>query len=898
MYERIFSPNRSLQRRAFFNGLREPVFYDRESSLARFNLLGEDLKWSQGKEGARLSLRRTISGSSSEAGDCLGDYSVTSQIVREGLKKLLEDVADETTAARRRGIVVIPSAIGGETNCLVKELQELLEEHPGLRAAFDDLTGCLVRTETLQNDDRCYAYSVEENANTLVFTAPNGGDAYDVIVVVGAYLLSGNSFEAVDKVLRVSGYAGRIYNYAPRRVMSPAMAWWLDWDEPGSEDEIYGSPGVRHDHSDPDLPIKPIDALVLDLSSMPASGVVLAGDLYDRYSFIEAIRDLGIPFAALTRKRTHGDSRSITEEYDIVSEGLPDFAFDAPEERWREDYEDPDGPDPIFDSFPEPLGFVIDKVYRRVGRPRGEKPHIVALCNTEDAMHCVTRYGTGFPWETEIALALWGMPSGLRTQALEDWYASYGFETPEEFIAWCRRQNGMEKKQRNEVRVSTKTELKKEFQESNLKSMAHLYNVMFEGREEPIFYGGFYPVHGQKDEAQWDLFRYVRGLKRETEYDEECYEEYKEQYEKDFFQLFEARLAADAIGIVVIPSSDKDKKNVLTEIVSSTDEVDLLVVGAYDLTESLKRVETKEKAHHGGSRSVEGNASTLAIAPDVLRYDLILVLDDVVTSGKSFQAVDKLLRDAGFVGQIINFAFARTVSSEAELRFAQDRMGQLPDPRPNARNDGRIDAAVLDLDQTLLDDPVLDVAYEADPYRKMPYELYHDCCKLADLRCSGIPYAIVSNGGRKRLRAVMTTWKVSEAVFGRRFERDEVGWQELPEGVFNAPRVEGQHPYLLSKPCPDGVEQAVRHLVPDAEQASTARIIGLGNTIEDMIAYRAAGIEPALALWGVPIWLRSHARERWGAAHVFESLGDFTDWCKKQDPSRPVDPLDDPDALF
>lgn len=443
-----------------------------------------------------------------------------------------------------------------------------------------------------------------------------------------------------------------------------------------------------------------------------------------------------------------------------------------------------------------------------------------------------------------------------------------------------------------------KTELKKEIQESNLKSMAHLYNVMFEGREEPIFYGGFYPVHGQKDEAQWDLFRYVRGLKRETEYDEECYEEYKEQYEKDFFQLFEARLAADAIGIVVIPSSDKDKKNVLTEIVSSTDEVDLLVVGAYDLTESLKRVETKEKAHHGGSRSVEGSASTLAIAPDVLRYDYILVLDDVVTSGKSFQAVDKLLRDAGFDGQIINFAFARTVSSEAELRFAQDRMGQLPDPRPNARNDGRIDAAVLDLDQTLLDDPVLDVAYEADPYRKMPYELYHDCCKLADLRRSGIPYAIVSNGGRRRLRAVMTTWKVSEAVFGRRFERDEVGWQELPEGVFNAPRVEGQHPYLLSKPCPDGVEQAVRHLVPDAEQASTARIIGLGNTIEDMIAYRAAGIEPALALWGVPTWLRSHARERWGAAHVFESLGDFTDWCKKQDPSRPVDPLDDPDALF
>ena len=50
---------------------------------------------------------------------------------------------------------------------------------------------------------------------------------------------------------------------------------------------------------------------------------------------------------------------------------------------------------------------------------------------------------------------------------------------------------------------------------------------------------------------------------------------------------------------------DNYKKSVLTEIVSSTDEVDLLVEGAYDPTESLMCIEMKEKAHHGGARSVD-----------------------------------------------------------------------------------------------------------------------------------------------------------------------------------------------------------------------------------------------------------------------------------------------------
>lgn len=68
----------------------------------------------------------------------------------------------------------------------------------------------------------------------------------------------------------------------------------------------------------------------------------------------------------------------------------------------------------------------------------------------------------------------------------------------------------------------------------------------------------------------------------------------------------------------------------------------------------------------------------------------------------------------------------------------------------------------------------------------------------------------------------------------------------------------------LYKPCPDGVRRAMRHLIPDEDQRKTARVAGLGNTLEDMIAYNAANVESCLASWGVPERLRGHAQVQWG----------------------------------
>ena len=62
--------------------------------------------------------------------------------------------------------------------------------------------------------------------------------------------------------------------------------------------------------------------------------------------------------------------------------------------------------------------------------------------------------------------------------------------------------------------------------------------------------------------------------------------------------------------------------------------------------------------------------------------------------------------------------------------------------------------------------------------------------------------------------------------------------------------------------------------------AESARIVGLGNTPEDMIAYRAAGLEPVLALWGVPTFARDYACAHWDQDHVFSSMTQFLNWVE------------------
>ena len=76
------------------------------------------------------------------------------------------------------------------------------------------------------------------------------------------------------------------------------------------------------------------------------------------------------------------------------------------------------------------------------------------------------------------------------------------------------------------------------------------------------------------------------------------------------------------------------------------------------------------------------------------------------------------------------------------------------------------------------------------------------------------------------------------------------------------------------KPSPKGATEAARALGAYRQYNKahlSKRILGIGNTKDDIRAYNSAGIESVLALWGVPEYLKEHAANNWGAVYICET---------------------------
>ena len=450
------------------------------------------------------------------------------------------------------------------------------------------------------------------------------------------------------------------------------------------------------------------------------------------------------------------------------------------------------------------------------------------------------------------------------------------------------------------------------------------YRLFFEGMPAPVFYKSFYPM-GCETDGQWEMLRYAQGLKADKDPERHYFDKFFDTYKRDVRDLL-ADVSADfpgrKVGVVAIPSSEAGNVNRVTKLlrcvlVWSDDQ-------CADLTGCLVRCESKRGAHEGGSRSVAANVSTLRFdgAERLEDIDVLLVVDDILTSGKSFRAVDGIVRSAGFSGTIVNFAFSRTmpgVCIDEYVRFAYgERVAQ--------RRCETFNSLVLDLDQTLVDDAAKDDDYEEGLWggggatRLCPYSFYSEAAGLTAL---GVPYAVISNRPKRELDAIFRDPSVSDALYhkgaceagiregdwwGARLELARLtencllrqcqvdrlhnraiptyyltaplsSWhQPSADNVFGPPRSNDRYKKWIYKPNPEGVGEALGWLSREALEGGEAKAIGLGNTPEDMLAYKAAGITAALALWGVPSWCREHAAENWGADCAFESPSDFADW--------------------
>ena len=329
--------------------------------------------------------------------------------------------------------------------------------------------------------------------------------------------------------------------------------------------------------------------------------------------------------------------------------------------------------------------------------------------------------------------------------------------------------------------------------------------------------------------------------------------------------------------------------NRVTEIIRS---IMRRTPGVYtDLTYNIYRAKSKDTAHGGGNRSIEGNIATLGSRRpyEIRNLELIIVVDDIVTSGSSFRAMYEFLRRTGFQGQVINFAYARHFPSEVvETYYKYDHeieyeafseiqdLQQDFDNRPAWNNEGNeIFGVIYDLDQTLMDDQIRDIEFEdtlwqSSVYRTLPYRFYDGVKELMELPVAS---AIVSNRPMKQLEKLFEYGEVDATLAFP--EWDRIG---LLRPVFSFPEEQrGEFTTRFYKPHPSGVARAYYHLENDYDLAG-CRIVGVGNTMEDIIAYKAFGMEAILALWGVPSWLRDSARKKWQADYIFESADDLRKW--------------------
>ena len=233
----------------------------------------------------------------------------------------------------------------------------------------------------------------------------------------------------------------------------------------------------------------------------------------------------------------------------------------------------------------------------------------------------------------------------------------------------------------------------------------------------------------------------------------------------------------------------------------------------------------------------------------------------------------------------MNFAFGKTTPADgASLCIeALERDCPAADSLDEYWGNHPVDGLVLDLDQTLVNDPVRNDKYEGEFWKTFKrstsgrYARYEGIDKLLEL---ALPSVVLSNRPMNAIENILV-----DSGIGTSRRRDDGSYTDPKAMPMSFPREKVSDAYTAScyKPSCKGVEKAVELLksVGSAgREGEEMRIIGLGNTWEDMVAYNAAGIQSALALWGVPWYLKDDARQHWDVGYVFETPKDFVEFLR------------------
>jgi hypothetical protein len=347
-----------------------------------------------------------------------------------------------------------------------------------------------------------------------------------------------------------------------------------------------------------------------------------------------------------------------------------------------------------------------------------------------------------------------------------------------------------------------------------------------------------------------------------------------------------------------IPSSDSGVQNIpqiLAKQMNRNQEIELI------------RTVTKDKTHiDNGKRQVLFDEITQGLelrgADECWweKFDFVVIIDDVTTTGSSFRMVDQFLINKCVPKEkIVNYSIYKHQKVEN-----WDSVIEKYNTLENTKSDSRIDLIIWDFDETIVDSRERNVEFESTINDKMKLKKGNKYFKNGETFYRASPIYSIYPGLEEIFEFLANDGMIYEIISNRYHLMEKLFYQEkLRKKIF--PKDEGDgcqyvsyktnseytnyekccwlvptfetkiddYPIKYLKPSPETIKNGVGLTLDTIEPT---RIIGIGNTKNDIIAYKAAGLETVLVTWGI------HYRfgRDYGADHVFHNPKQLFDFLK------------------
>lgn len=434
------------------------------------------------------------------------------------------------------------------------------------------------------------------------------------------------------------------------------------------------------------------------------------------------------------------------------------------------------------------------------------------------------------------------------------------------------------------------------------------YSFVEEGLPLPIFFGELYNREQDMDfDVQKEFYLVKTKIQKNNVVKSEVNQsdgkfkfDFTNETEfnklKQFIAKYQSKLRqfvkdpTKRICYIGIPSSESEIFN-LPQCIAKKLNVDNKV--------PLVRIHSKQKTH---VESTGKRQHTYQELTEGLRlenrdwgiYDYIVLIDDVTTSGSSFRMVDKFLISHGVPeDKIVNYAFYKYQAVEKWENIKALYQENLV----NSKSKFSIDGVIWDFDETIINSRDRKVEVEQNLLNgegfnynffntEVVYDMYNGLEDVFNILANkAIPYTVVSNRYRlmiklfkqKLLREKIFPFeKKNDIIFYHRKKNAEKYYSHSEWLIKTRSKVINREKKLYhyyTKPDYCTIIDAIEKI---KTISNGHRIIGIGNTKNDIIAYKAAGLETVLVTWGI------HYRfgRDYGADHVFHNPKQLLDFLK------------------